>query len=362
MPRVAPVAEASLHAAAETVGIEHAARDDPKKGCCSLKQGGIVNIDNEPLPLHRFVMAGLIFIVWVLMGLGCGDEPGSSLDVGVGAQTPSGTSGSAGPAMEVVDSSEGEVIRVREGAFSEGAPPLTSPTISAATPPAILSLTGPQAVTNGGTAVLLVQLAEPMDAPTFVVQLMGEKGYHTVLGVDSDLDGVYEISVQVRGEAEQTSLILSVASIDSSGNVGPYQQIEIELVHSGTGDVKVTLSFDRLHDLDLHVIEPGGDEIFYQRPASATSGQLDLDAGANCQPSSANTENVFWPRGGAPLGEYRVSVHNYQQCSPGEIPFSVRIAHDDQVITYEGKFADGTAAEVLTASSVQQFPPFRRDP
>src|SRR5207253_2613783 len=140
-----------------------------------------------------------------------------------------------------------------------------------------------------------------------------------VVGVDPEADGIYEISIRVAGDAVQSPLALSVALLDSAGNAGLPKQIEIPLLQSGTGDVKVTLSFDRLHDLDLHVIEPTGDQIFYQRPASALGGRLDLDSGARCEPSAANTENIFWPPGGAPGGEYQVSVQNYQQCSPGAI-------------------------------------------
>jgi uncharacterized protein YfaP (DUF2135 family) len=144
------------------------------------------------------------------------------------------------------------------------------------------------------------------------------------------------------------------------GNAGAYQELAIQLVASGIGDVKVTLSFDRLHDLDLHVVEPRGDQIFYRTPGSTTGGQLDLDSGANCEPSPYNTENVFWPPGGAPSGTYRVSVQNFQQCSPGEIKFTVRIAYDDVVRTYDGSFPDGSAGEEPTAANVLEITTFER--
>jgi uncharacterized protein YfaP (DUF2135 family) len=124
--------------------------------------------------------------------------------------------------------------------------------------------------------------------------------------------------------------------------------------------VKITVSWDRLHDLDVRVSEPGGEEIRYTNPASATGGRLDLDSGANCQSTSANSENVFWPSGGAPSGEYVVSVHNFQQCSPGELEYSVRVAYDNNVSTYQGTFADGVASEAVTADSLKEVARFRR--
>ena len=221
-------------------------------------------------------------------------------------------------------------------------------------------MVGPRAVTNGGTAILHITVSPPVAAPTFLVGLMGDSGYHTVEGSDPEGDGVYDISVQVAGEATQRSLVLSVALRDDQGNVGAYQQVEIELVQSGNGDVKVTLSFDRVHDLDLHVIEPNGEEISFTNNASATGGQLDLDSGSNCEATAANAENVFWPPAGAPAGEYRVTVHNYQQCSPGPIEYTVRVAYDAEVIVFDGTFADGTAAEAVSASNVTEAARFTR--
>ncbi|HKO90171.1 MAG TPA: hypothetical protein VJU61_03400 [Polyangiaceae bacterium] len=251
----------------------------------------------------------------------------------------------------------GEVIAVDDGRFTVGQLP---PPGTAGALPEIVNLSGPAAVTNGGQASLHVQLSMPLPSPNFVVQLDGDTGYHTVTGADPDGDGTYDITAQVAAETTRTSLLLRVALVDAAGNVGPSRELEIALVQSGTGDVKITVSWDRLHDLDVRVIEPGGEEIRYTNPASATGGRLDLDSGANCQASAANSENVFWPSGGAPLGEYVVNVHNFQQCSPGELEYTVRVAYDNNVTTQRGTFADGTAAEAATADSLREVARFRR--
>jgi hypothetical protein len=276
--------------------------------------------------------------------LGCGDEA-SGLGRELTAESPAA----------VVDEPGSELIVVRNANFNVGEAPAAS--VDEALPQ-IVNLTGPSAVTNGGTLVLHVEVSPAVDSPTFVVQLAGEPGYHTVVGVDPEGDGIYDITVWVGTETREATLSLSVALLDTAGNAGPPKRIEIPLVQSGTGDVKVTLSFDRSHDLDLHVIEPTGDQIFYQRPGSTLGGRLDLDSGANCEASVANTENVFWPPGGAPAGEYLVSVQNYEQCSPGAIGFTVTIVYDGVVETHDGTFADGTAGEQPTVSNVQQISTF----
>jgi hypothetical protein len=285
-------------------------------------------------------------------GLGCGEEPGL---LPPEAAEPAETERQNEPET-VIESLESDTVSVRDGSFVDGAPTPSSD----ATLAQIVSLTGPPAVTNGGIALLHVALSAAVDAPIFAVQLAGDEGYYTVPGVDRNNDGTYEISVKVPANEEQSSIRVGVALLDAMGNAGAYQEIDLQLVPSGIGDVKITLSFDRLHDLDLHVIEPSGDQIFYQRPGSTIGGQLDLDSGANCMPSPSNSENVFWPPGGAPAGEYRVSVQNYQQCSPGEIKFTVRIAYDDVVKTFDGSFPDGSAGEEPTATNVLEIATFER--
>ncbi len=82
-----------------------------------------------------------------------------------------------------------------------------------------------------------------------------------------------------------------------SGEVGGGGQI------LGTGDVQVTLVWDTAPDVDLHVIDPDGEEIWFDHTGSRSGGLLDVDDTMFDGP-----ENVFWPVGGAPRGKYRVDV------------------------------------------------------
>ncbi len=83
----------------------------------------------------------------------------------------------------------------------------------------------------------------------------------------------------------------------------------------GTGDVRVTLVWYNANDLDLHVIEPSGEEVFYGNPVSATGGILDWDYNPGCSVTGPNPiENIFWPTGLAPHGTYTVKVNYYEHC------------------------------------------------
>jgi hypothetical protein len=234
---------------------------------------------------------------------------------------------------------ESAFVQIPEASFASGASPVTSAAMSPL--PRIVELTAPSGVTNGGSVLLHVKLEPPQAQPRFVVNVAGDTGYHTVRGTDVDGDGRNEIEVEVRAAVQASSLVIGVAPTDDQGNVGAYQQVTLRVVPSGVGDVKVTLSFSPNHDLDLHVFEPSGFEVSYREPRSPSGGQLDLDSGANCIAGVASAENIFWPAGAAPVGEYRVVVQAFEQCERGAIDFTVRTESGGLVETFHRSFADG---------------------
>lgn len=100
----------------------------------------------------------------------------------------------------------------------------------------------------------------------------------------------------------------------------------------GTGDVQITLRWDSPVDLDLHVTDPAGEEVWYLSPASASGGQLDVDANGTCS-NDPPVENIFWPTGGAPGGDYEVSVVYYGSCdSTGAVNYEVVVLVDGRVV------------------------------
>jgi len=121
----------------------------------------------------------------------------------------------------------------------------------------------------------------------------------------------------------------------------------------GTGDVQVTLRWDAPVDLDLHVTDPSGEEISFTHPTSNSGGNLDVDANPNCDAMVANpVENVFWPYGGAPTGQYQVSVVYFSNCNySGPINYEVTIKQNNQVI----KVLTGTVNESGESQFVASF-------
>lgn len=80
----------------------------------------------------------------------------------------------------------------------------------------------------------------------------------------------------------------------------------------GTGTVRVSLSWNVVTDLDLHVFLPNGEWISYENPVTAY-GQLDVDdcVGGMCvNQDGTHVENIFLD-GNAPRGNYVVQVVNF---------------------------------------------------
>jgi formylglycine-generating enzyme required for sulfatase activity len=73
-----------------------------------------------------------------------------------------------------------------------------------------------------------------------------------------------------------------------------------------TGDPQFTLTWDTDTDLDLHVIEPGGSEIYWEVRNGKQGGKMDVD-----NVNGRGPENIHWEEGFAPRGEYTWWVHYY---------------------------------------------------
>ena len=109
-------------------------------------------------------------------------------------------------------------------------------------------------------------------------------------------------------------------------------------------DIRASLLWNNRNDLDLHVIAPSGEEIFYNHKQSACGGWLDVDM--NVQGESLKpVENVRWTKGSAPKGRYKVIVQNYDFHEKKHEPTKFRmeievngdIKHIDGIVSPKGE-------------------------
>jgi hypothetical protein len=94
----------------------------------------------------------------------------------------------------------------------------------------------------------------------------------------------------------------------------------------GTGDIQVTLLWTSDSDLDLHVIDPSGFEIYYANRQSPSGGMLDHDEVPGCgSASSTHVENVFWASGSAPPGQYSAFANIFEPCSATNYELTIKV-------------------------------------
>ncbi len=114
----------------------------------------------------------------------------------------------------------------------------------------------------------------------------------------------------------------------------------------GTGDVQITLRWGSQADMDLSVTDPTGAHIDFENSTSPSGGTLDVDSNANCDTATgAGVENIFWPTGSAPDGEYTVTVTYFDVCGAATGPQ-----------TYDLTFLVGGAETELTPASIERTP------
>ena len=164
-----------------------------------------------------------------------------------------------------------------------------------------------------------------------------------------DVDGYYEVSLPAETNAativlqfqqslpsSDFHLIFGVAT--SAGVVGSQASVPVAVTTVGTGDIQISLSWDSDADLDLHVVEPSGEEIYYGNPTSATGGELDLDSNALCT-SGPRNENIRWPAESAPAGNYIVRVDHWSSCGVSPTNYVVRLIVGEDSEVHRGSFS-----------------------
>jgi len=264
--------------------------------------------------MKKILKMSFLFVCTLVLVAGCGEHKKSSDD------DFGGFSGGGG-APPRPPATESRFVKIDGSTFVAGRKPA-----SIAGGPVMTSVTGMFSVVNGGFGNYTIKFTHPngLDKVTeAIVAINSDAGYMT-LPITEPTTGQFTITIFIKENFDSrfSPMMINFAAKDVDGKVSNYIAKQVIVITTGTGDVKVSLTFDQTEDLDLHVWEPkpdgskGGEHIYFAHKTSATGGQLDLDSNAGCSIDGIDNENIFWPLDKGPRGVYQVQVHYWAHCAP----------------------------------------------
>ena len=111
---------------------------------------------------------------------------------------------------------------------------------------------------------------------------------------------------------------------------------------AGSGDITVSMAWDRWDDLDLHMETPDGSHIYYSNK-TAGGGILDVDMNAGSERRLDPVENIYFA---APEnGHYKVWIRDFSDRSDDSASYLVRVTIGGQSQEFRGTI-DGTGTDI----------------
>jgi hypothetical protein len=178
------------------------------------------------------------------------------------------------------------------------------------------SIIGNNSVIAGGGNNLRVYYTDPQnDALQVIVGVKNVPGYYTLPASPTSVS--VDALVLINEAITTQNFTVMIAVKDAAGNISDYYEVSVHLVTSvANGVLEVTLSWDRENDMDLHLVEPNGEEIYYGNSSSANGGELDKDSNAGCSIDSVKVEHITYPTGATvEEGTYIARVDFWSDCN-----------------------------------------------
>lgn len=182
-----------------------------------------------------------------------------------------------------------------------------------------VQVSGNDTVINGGSSQVRLTSSVRMSRVIIFVEDAG--GYYSL--PLSFASSSVTIILTVAQNIPRRSFTCVYAAVDASGRVGAYVGTQVQVTTVGTGQLQISLTWDTQADVDLHVVEPSGEEIWYGDRTSTTGGQLDLDSNAGCN-QGPSSENVTWS-GSPPRGTFAIRVTYWSSCGAARTNYVLTI-------------------------------------
>jgi len=195
---------------------------------------------------------------------------------------------------------------------------------------------GARPAAAGGPAVTVDATPTAINGGSFQVEVVSSVPFSRVVVSVQGLDGYYELTLpapvtsvdliaSVSRQARPSNSTFLFGAAAAGGGLGGPASSAVRIIRVATGDVQVSVWWDAPTDVDLHVIDPAQEEVYFANREAASGGVLDLDSNPACNIDGVNNENIVWPTGGAPVGSYTVNLVYFDDCGEAESNYVVTV-------------------------------------
>jgi hypothetical protein len=251
--------------------------------------------------------------------------------------------------------------------------------------PSISLINGNSNVINGGSnPISIYSNSEYSYVLVGIKDVDGEYYKFPATLKSANKQGMLIINLVFENELPANEFVIRIGLMNSNNIVGDYQEINVNTINTSAGSLQISCSWDLLNDIDIHVVEPDGNEIYYGNPGfdynweallkhilgieiqngesiddieltdeqwsiiddltyedlkpyildTIVGGNLDLDSNADCYIDSINNENIIYPEiQEIQSGIYIVRVDFYSDCVEyGDTHYIVTARYNGELI------------------------------
>jgi hypothetical protein len=209
------------------------------------------------------------------------------------------------------------------------------------------------AVLPGATAQPLLGTLDAT-ATAVAVQLAGDRGWWLLLAGVPDVNSptlpTFMTQMSFARAIPPGAATLVVRAVDASGHFGPASTLALRILSAPISNARltVTLNWANNVDLDLHVVEPSGFEIWSDAPQSPAGGAIDLDSNEQCVIDGHDREQIAWKT--PPSGHYVVRVDTFSLCGQPSAGWKLSVSLDGTSLG----LADGVSVDSDTLGPHQR--------
>lgn len=187
---------------------------------------------------------------------------------------------------------------------------------SSSNSPVISDIEGNSYVLTGGSNIINFRSSNTISY--VIIGIDGVDGYYKVnqSALTEISANYYSFNLAISQTLILQSINFRIAYVDISGQISNYYILSTSEIKAGTGLLQINCTWQKDDDVDLHVIEPNGEEIYYGNRKSSNGGELDVDSNPNCDLDYIENENVTYKDGAVvQAGSYIVKANLFSACN-----------------------------------------------